>query len=72
MDPSEEFTLFSKLIKSHKSLLKACVEMSKALKDMESKIEYLNKCNSLETLVLDDLQQRVETLESEINKNTVK
>lgn len=72
MDPSEEFSLFSKLVKSHKSLLKAYLELSKSLEGLLNQVEYLAKCQSLSTLVLDDLQQRVEDLENQISKNKVK
>jgi len=72
MDPSEEFSLFSKLIKSHKSLLKAYIELSKSMEQMVNQLEYLTKCQSLSSLVVEDLQQRIEELESHISKNKIK
>ena len=72
MDPSEEFSLFSKLIKSHKSLLKAYIELSKSMEQMVNQLEYLTKCQSLSSLVVEDLQQRIEESESHISKNKIK
>ena len=63
MEPHEELSLLTKLVKSHKQLVNSYKSLLESHDTCLKQIEYLNHTLNILTMTVDDHQQRIKDLE---------